>query len=75
MFTYGVIVLQSVFNHWWYSDYAESIQDKLRERELERREFRYQSPQIEFREHCVNIIRTISVMECLSRSTVHLGLV
>lgn len=66
---------QCVFKHWWYSDYADSIQDKLRERELERREFRYQSPQLEFREHCVNIIRTISVLECLSRSTVHLGIV
>lgn len=32
-----------------------------------------QSPQLEFREHCVSIIRTISVLQCLSRSTVHLG--
>lgn len=63
----------SPYQHWWYTEYADEILTTLRERELERRSYADQSPQIDHRDKMVGLIRFVSAKEGLSRATVHLG--
>ncbi|KAJ6643646.1 Cyclin-J [Pseudolycoriella hygida] len=66
-------VKSKVLSHWWYTDYADDIIDELRKSESLRVEFYRQSPQIAYRNHCVNFMREVVESEFLSRTTLHLG--
>lgn len=61
------------YQHWLYTDYAEEILTTLHERELDRRSYADQSPQIEHRDQMIGVIRFVAKKKGLSRLTVHLG--
>lgn len=63
-----------VLSHWWYTEYADDIIDELRRSETSRPEFYNQSPQIAYRDYCINFMREVAESEMLSRTTLHLGI-
>ncbi|KAG4070609.1 hypothetical protein HA402_013529 [Bradysia odoriphaga] len=67
-------VKAKVLSHWWYTEYADDIIDELRRSEASRPAFLKQSPQIAYRDYCVNFMREVAESELLSRTTFHLAI-
>lgn len=63
----------SHLSHWWYTEYADDIEETLRERENQLITYYFQSPQIEYRHYLIELICTIAESRSLSRKTVHLS--
>lgn len=63
-----------MLSHWWFTDYADDIIGNLKRSEAERPDFYNQSPQIAYRNYCVNFMREVAESELLSRTTLHLGI-
>ncbi|XP_063230885.1 cyclin-J isoform X2 [Bacillus rossius redtenbacheri] len=63
----------SSVNSWWYTEYAEDIHAALRQKELKRAHFHYQSPQLQDRIGLVRWLSSKAEKLSLSLTTVHLA--
>lgn len=63
-----------MLSHWWYTEYADDIIGNMKRSEATRPPFFKQSPQIAYRNYCVNFMREVAESELLSRTTLHLGI-